>query len=136
MPCSSGVKYTRSMSSTGSLSSVNTQSHPATKIASVDEIGDALGPVLRAGGARKAIVFGSHARGDADEHSDLDLIIIADSDRSFFDRYKDFRGIYDVWRKGLDMLIYTPGEAEEMQARSNPFIERALEEGVVIYEEQ
>jgi len=42
--------------------------------------------------ARKVIVFGSVARGDADAFSDLDLIIVADTTRPFFERFKDFVG--------------------------------------------
>jgi hypothetical protein len=29
--------------------------------------------------------------------SDLDLIIVADTARPFFERFKDFAGLYDVW---------------------------------------
>ena len=94
---------------------------------SIDEIRAALAPELRSGGASKAIVFGSYARGDADGYSDLDMIVVAPTDRPFF-------GVRDVWRKGLDMLIYTEAELEEMLAERRSFIEIALEEGVVIYE--
>ena len=84
--------------------------------------------------ATKAIVFGSYARGQADQYSDLDLIIVADTDRSFFKRHTEYSGIYEIWRKGLDMLIYTPQELAQMASENNRFIERAFEEGVVIYE--
>lgn len=90
-----------------------------------------LAPYLR--GARKAIVFGSVARGDADEWSDLDLVIIADTRRPFLERYRDFEGLYDVWPR-LDLLIYTPEEFAALQAERRPFIEYVLREGAVIYE--
>ena len=84
----------------------------------------------------KAVVFGSYARGDADSYSDLDLIIVAETQRDFLNRYEEFEGLYQVWRKGMDLLIYTPGELEEMLSEQRAFIELALEEGVVIFEEQ
>ncbi len=87
-----------------------------------------LAPYLQR--ARTAIVFGSVARGDADEWSDLDLVIVADTSRPFLERYRDFEGIYEVWPR-LDLLIYTP---EELQAEGRPFIEHVLQEGVVIHE--
>jgi predicted nucleotidyltransferase len=90
-----------------------------------------LAPHLRR--ARKAIVFGSVARGEADEWSDLDLVIVADTPRPFLERYQDFEGIYDVWRR-LDLLIYTPGEFAQMVQDGRPFIEQVLREGVVIHE--
>jgi predicted nucleotidyltransferase len=83
--------------------------------------------------ARRAIVFGSVARGDADADSDLDLVIIADTSRPFFERFRDFAGVWDVWPR-LDLLIYTPAEFQQMQAEGNPFIEQVLAEGRVIHE--
>jgi predicted nucleotidyltransferase len=83
--------------------------------------------------ARKVIVFGSVARGDADAWSDLDLIIVADTARPFFERFKDFAGLYDVCPR-LDLLIYTPDEFARMVAEERPLISRALEEGVVLHE--
>ena len=105
------------------------------QVPSLASIRESLAPILKKGCAKKAIVCGSYARGDADQYSDLDLIIIAESERPFVERHKDFFDVLDVWRKGLDMLIYTPAEFSDMVAQRNPFIERVLEEGVVIYEE-
>lgn len=62
--------------------------------------------------------------------------MVADTGRKFLDRHQDYAGLYDVWHKGLDLLIYTPGELADMLAERRAFIELALEEGVVIYEEQ
>ena len=111
--------------------SVRQSSHT---VSSLNKIRSDLEPVLREAGATKAIEFGSYALNTADEYSDLDLIIVAESDRRFLDRHEDFSGVNDVWRRGLDLLIYTSAELEEMVAGQNPFIERTLEEGVVIYE--
>ena len=74
-------------------------------------------------------MFGSVARGEADEWSDLDLIVIADTDRAFFERFRDFCGLYEVWPR-LDLLVYTSAEFERMVDEENPFLLRALEEGV------
>ncbi|MYC08449.1 MAG: nucleotidyltransferase domain-containing protein [Chloroflexi bacterium] len=41
------------------------------EIPTLDTIRDALTPALEASGAQRAIVFGSYARGDADEYSAL-----------------------------------------------------------------
>jgi uncharacterized protein len=78
-------------------------------------------------------VFGSVARGDADAFSDLDLIIVADTTRPFFERFKDFAGLYDVWPR-LELLIYTPEEFALLVEEERPFIVRALEEGVLLHE--
>lgn len=65
--------------------------------------------------------------------SDLDLIIVADTTRPFFERHKDFAGLYDVWPR-LDLLTYTPEEFARMVEEERPLISRALEEGVVPHE--
>ena len=74
-------------------------------------------------------MFGSVARGEADEWSDLDLIVIADTDRTFFERFRDFDGLYEVCPR-LDLLVYTSAEFERMVDEENPFLLRALEEGM------
>jgi predicted nucleotidyltransferase len=97
----------------------------------LEELKRRLAPHL--GRARTAIVFGSVARGEADEWSDLDLVIIAETSRPFLERFRDFAGLYDVWPR-LDILVYTPAELKQMQVEGNPFIARVLEEGVVVHE--
>lgn len=107
------------------------------KIPTLSEIREALIPALEASDAQRAIVFGSYARGEADEYSDLDLIIVAKTDKRFLQRHKDYRPVFrswDSWGKSLDLLIYTPEELDNMQDRNNPFICSALQEGVVVYE--
>ena len=97
----------------------------------LDALRQRLAPYLRR--AQKAIVFGSVARGDADEWSDLDLVIVTDTTRPFLERYRDFEGLYDVWPR-LDLLIYTPAEFAQMQEEGRSFIEHVLGEGLVIHE--
>ena len=103
----------------------------AALLQDLDELRRRLAPHLRR--ARKAIVFGSVARGTADEWSDLDLVVVAETPRPFLERYRDFQGIYDVWRR-LDLLVYTPAEFADMQREGRPFIDHVLREGVVIHE--
>jgi predicted nucleotidyltransferase len=82
---------------------------------------------------RRVILFGSGARGDQDEYSDLDLVIIKETEERFLDRLEK---VYDLVKPtfAMDVLVYTPQESAEMQERDNPFIEMVLKEGVVIYE--
>lgn len=89
---------------------------------------------LRRYAPEKVILFGSFARGDYNAGSDLDLLIIKDTKQPFIERSAD------VWRVchstlSIEPLVYTPGELERMIRQGNPFILRALAEGVVIYEQ-
>ena len=59
-------------------------------------------------GVRRAILFGSLARGDVRGQSDLDLILIVDTGESFVERCARF---YQALAPavGMDLLVYTPG---------------------------
>lgn len=85
---------------------------------------------------RKIILFGSFARGTETRHSDVDLIIVMDTEKRFFDRYDGIHG--EVLRLlkpySVEFFIYTPDEFERMRSGGNPFIRRALKEGIVAYE--
>ena len=93
-------------------------------------------PVLRRSRVQKAIVFGSFARGEVSRHSDLDLILVQQTNRRFLDRYDGL--LYELSRavpeRDLDVLIYTPEELAAMSQRA--FIAAALDEGKVIYESE
>jgi predicted nucleotidyltransferase len=85
-------------------------------------------------GVQKAILFGSLARDEVTAFSDLDLIIVQDTEARFLDRLEPFYAGLDL-RVDADILVYTPEELAELQTW-NPFIQRALREGVVIYESE
>ncbi len=78
---------------------------------------------------RLVLLFGSLARGDARDHSDIDLIVVKETEKRFLDRLDEF---YDDAREAMDILVYTPQEFEEMKQR--PFVKRALQEGKILYE--
>jgi predicted nucleotidyltransferase len=98
-----------------------------------EEIRDLLQPILERKGARLAVLFGSHARGTADERSDVDLIIVDDQPLRYLDRIgKYFDDIRSALRRHVDLLVCTDEEVHRL--RDGRFVARALEEGRVIYE--
>lgn len=84
---------------------------------------DGYGPV------EKIILFGSAARGDTDEYSDLDLIIVKKTETPFVQRLVEA----PLLPVQADVFVYTPEEFERMQEHENPFIMSALEHSKVIY---
>jgi predicted nucleotidyltransferase len=82
-------------------------------------------------GVRRAILFGSLARGDIGGQSDLDLIFIVETQERFPERCRRFYEALEP-RVGMDILVYTPTEFEAM--RDGPFLRHALREAKVVYE--
>lgn len=81
------------------------------------------------GPIEKIIVFGSQARAEADEYSDLDLIIIKKTDKRFLQRLLEV----PLLPIHADVFVYTPEEFEQMKENENPFILSALESAKVVY---
>jgi predicted nucleotidyltransferase len=81
----------------------------------------------------KVILFGSYAAGRCDLFTDLDLIVVIDTDQDFLHRTA---GLYQKLpvRVDLDLMAYTPQEFEKM--RESGFVRQALETGRVIYEKK
>jgi predicted nucleotidyltransferase len=82
----------------------------------------------------KVILFGSYARGDYNEASDIDMLIIKDTDRKFFKRIDEVMDLCEDSTK-IEPLVYTPREIEEMVRNENDFICTVIKEGVVVFEQ-
>jgi predicted nucleotidyltransferase len=82
----------------------------------------------------KAFIFGSIAKGQQDNWSDLDLILVRYTDLSFPERAKEVLPLI-LETCGADVLIYTPEEFER-QRRKNGFIQEILQESIEIEGEQ
>jgi uncharacterized protein len=80
----------------------------------------------------QVILFGSVARDESDEVSDIDLVIIKETAEDFFSRIRKVLQILNL-KTGIDVLVYTPGEFRAMQEQGNVLIETVLEEGIVLY---
>ncbi|MYN66120.1 MAG: nucleotidyltransferase domain-containing protein [Acidobacteria bacterium] len=85
-----------------------------------------LRPLLDAQRAHAAWIFGSHARGTASAESDIDVIVVASTDRPFVDRFRDYLPAIANADGGVDLLVYTPEEFARMQAEERPFLVDAL----------
>jgi predicted nucleotidyltransferase len=90
---------------------------------------------LKAYAPERVILFGSHARVDTHQGSDIDVLIIKETERKFLDRILD---VYEICRQSprIEAIVYTPAEFEQKVREGCDFIQTALEEGIVIYEKQ
>ena len=71
----------------------------------------------------KVILFGSRARDDGDDGSDIDLFILKETSKRRFDRVVEVRRLLSGRhrRVGLDVIVLTPAELEERIALGDPF---------------
>jgi predicted nucleotidyltransferase len=104
------------------------ESHERRLMAELDQVSRQLATM----GIQKAILFGSLSRGDVTIFSDIDLIIVQETDARFLDRLDPFYTQLDLG-VDVDILVYTPDELADM-ATWNPLVRQALQEGKVIYE--
>ena len=83
--------------------------------------------------AEQVILFGSYARGNATEQSDVDLMIVAESD---LPRFKRSRELYKLLRPhpfAMDIIVYTPQEIEKGKRTDVSFVSNVLKEGKTLY---
>jgi predicted nucleotidyltransferase len=80
----------------------------------------------------RVLLFGSLATGHAMPGSDADLLmILTHSDLPFHSRIPLY--IPEGCRIAVDVLPYTHAEIEKMRTAGNPFLKRALAEGMEIF---
>ncbi len=82
----------------------------------------------------KIILFGSAAKGEFEEGSDLDFFIIKETELPRHRRPLEIYQFLDDRGLPIDFIIYTPEEFKERLSLGDFFIKRILKEGEVLYE--
>ncbi len=90
-------------------------------------------------GAELIILFGSLARAletgeeALGEWSDLDLVVVAETERPFYERIKQLTKRVRP-KVGTHVLVYTPSEWERMRSERSFVKKEVLEKGRIVYE--
>lgn len=82
----------------------------------------------------KIILFGSLARGDTHEWSDIDLIVVKDTEMSYGERVKSLTPLLRGRLVGADIVIYTPDEYERGRQARWGLVRDVERDGKVLYE--
>ena len=84
--------------------------------------------------ANKVILFGSYAYGKPHECSDIDLLIIKETNDRSIDRIVDVKRLVRKLREGIPFspIVITPTELDNRLKIGDQFIEEILERGVEI----
>jgi len=84
--------------------------------------------------AKEAWLFGSYARGEASEHSDVDILFVVDNESSHLNLIRLARKLMRDWHVPKDILVYRYDEFQDWQKVVGSLCYRVKEEGVQLYE--
>ena len=79
------------------------------------------------------ILFGSYATGQANEGSDLDLLLVKQTDENPVNRAAGIRKELRDLLLPMDILVYTPSEIANDKERKFTFIYDVLKSGKILY---
>ena len=84
---------------------------------------------------KKVILFGSYAYGEPTEDSDVDLLIIKNTDKRPIDRWMEVKRLLRETSRTVPIspLVYTEKEIEQRIAIKDFFIEEIFNKGEVLY---
>ena len=106
------------------------QAHPGCD----DMLEEVVQRIVSAGNPQQIVLFGSRARRDSAEDSDIDILVIEESDQPRYKRspryYRATCGTFPA----RDIVVWTPDEIREWETVPNHFVTTALREGRVLYE--
>lgn len=106
---------------------------PAPWAPTADRLRTAVERLVAAAQPSRIILFGSHARGDADDHSDVDLLVV---EAAVNDRYEEMVRLNRAL-KGLlmavDLLVVSEQEFEHRSSTPGTVEHTARREGRVLY---
>ncbi len=82
------------------------------------------------GRVRELFAFGSFTGADFGKFSDIDLIIIADTEKPFIERSFDYNDVLDII-PATDILVYTPSEFRELLNNASTGFWKSVKETMV-----
>ncbi len=100
----------------------------------IDKINEIVNKIAGFYDPDKIILFGSYAYGIPNEDSDLDLLIIKDSDEPRPDRSVQIRKMLFGSMIPMDIIVFTNNEIRESLSKKYTFIYHAITKGKTLYE--
>lgn len=82
---------------------------------------------------RKIILFGSLAAGKIGENSDIDLLVIKDTSKRYWERVDEVTRLIHP-QEAMDIFVLTEKEIEDSLNKDNQYLREIIERGKIIYE--
>lgn len=103
-------------------------------VATAPPLDDIVRTIVERFAPLRIVLFGSRARGDARPESDLDLLVIMESELSPTARASAVHEVFWPRRWSLDVLVHTPAEIARMRETFGSLIHTIDAEGRSLYE--
>ncbi len=101
---------------------------------SQNKIDDIVNKIAQNYNPEKILLFGSYANGQPNDESDLDFIIIKDTDKPRHKRGREVRKFLIGSMVPIDIKIYTPDEFESEQKSGYSFLSSIIKGTKLLYE--
>jgi predicted nucleotidyltransferase len=103
-----------------------------------EQIRNITDTIIRTYRPDKVIIFGSRARGDADDKSDLDVMVISDREKHLpgYKRGLETRLALPEPDVATDVVFYTHEEVDRWKDVRLSFVARVFSEGKVVYDQR
>ena len=79
------------------------------------------------------ILFGSASNGTANDDSDIDLLVVLDTNLNKSDRFVLARGAIGRIGTPVDVLVYTPEEFRTESLKNDSIVREAIDSGRLVY---
>jgi len=96
----------------------------------IEQVAASIGKAAR---ARKVILFGSRARGSARSDSDVDFLVVAESNLPRHKRSRQLYALFHPYPFPMDIVVYTPSEVERDLRDPTSFVTGVFTEGREVY---
>jgi len=94
----------------------------------------AIQKIVRELAPQKIVLFGSYAYGSPSPHSDVDLLVIMETDQSHQERSWAVSRLLLPCPFPVDILVKTPKEVKKALDSGDFFLKEILTRGVILYE--
>lgn len=99
-----------------------------------DKIRQAAQRIVQEAHPESIVLFGSYAYGTPTPDSDVDLLVIMESDQSIHARTVEVSDILYPRPFPVDVIVRTPDELQEQLKAGDPFFNEIIAKGRVLYE--
>lgn len=82
----------------------------------------------------KVILFGSYVSGSPGKDSDLDLLVIINTEVKGIERYAMVSELLEPRKIPMDIIVKTPEEIKDRTKKFDPFMRNILQTGKILYE--